>query len=449
MLHGPLVPKIVLFTIPLILTGLLQCAFSAADSIVVGHFAGSNALAAVGATSQPVNILLNVFMGLSVGTTVAMAQSIGAGDEKGASEYAHCSIGLALLIGCIIAVFACMFARPVLIAMNTPENVLDDAVLYFRIYIASAPAFLLYNYGAAILRTVGDTARPFIFLSISGVVNVILNLILVIIFDMSVAGVAIATFISNFISAILVFTALLKSHNESCKIEIAKIRLYPKKVLKVLYFGAPIAFQSSLFSVSNLLFQSTINSFGEDAVAGNAAAISLESFLGQVINGFATCILTFTSQNYGAKNAKRIKDIGIKTHIIAAVFTLAAILILYIPRKFLLGLYITDSPEAIECALSRMKYNIVLYHIGLVQSLGTSYLRGMGKAIMPMLYSIFFICVVRIIWLFTIFPLYNTLESLYVCYPITWGLLGVVNTVSEVITYKKSKKAFAAETQAA
>lgn len=444
MTSGPLVGKIIRFAVPLFLSGVLQVSFNAADSIVVGQFAGANALAAIGATNSIYNLMINLFVGLASGSAIAIAHAIGAKDDKNASEFAHCAISTAVIVGVFVAVVGIIFSRQLLELIGVPEEIMEDALVYFRLHIGSAPVILLYNYSAAVLRTTGDTSRPFIFLLIAGIANVLFNLFFVLVFHMDVAGVAIATLISNIISASLTILTLTRSES-SCKIYIKKLRFYPKKFLQLLRYGLPISLQSCLFSISNTIFQSTVNSFGPAAIAGSSIATSIEGYLSQVTSAFQNAAMTFAGQNYGAKKADRLKKVCLYTHFIGGAFAVVAIAIVFIFRGFLFGLFVQDSPETLYYANLRSTYTLLPYHLALIQSIGTGYLRGLGKTTVPMFLSIFFVCIARVIWIYTIFPMYNSLEGLYVAYPITWGLLGISLLIFEIIEYKKAKKKFASE----
>ena len=315
MCNGPLTGKLLRFAIPLMFSGILQLLFNAADIIVAGRFAGHQALAAVGSTSSLINLLVNVFIGLSVGTNVLCANYIGAKQEKAVSETVHTSVLLSLICGVILIFIGVLLARPLLTLMGTPEDVLNQATLYMRIYFVGMPATMLYNFGAAILRAVGDTKRPLYFLFASGVVNVILNLIFVIVFHLGVAGVAIATVISQCISALLVLRCLI--HEEGMyRLHLNKLKIHKNRLILMIRIGLPAGMQGAIFSISNVLIQSSVNSFGSVAMAGNTAASNIEGFIYTAMNAFHQTSISFTSQNYGAGKKKRITRILIQCEIL-------------------------------------------------------------------------------------------------------------------------------------
>lgn len=445
MTSGPLVANIIRFAVPLFLAGILQSAFNMADSIVVGRFVGAAALAAIAASTPIYMLVINAFSNFSLGAAIAISHSLGAKNDRDASEFSHCAVLLSIIIGVFFAVTGLALSRSILNWISVPEEIMEDALVYFRITIAAAPIILLYNFSATILRTTGDTTRPFIFLLIAGALNVALNILFVAAFDMGVFGVALATAISNALSALLTLAALMRL-NGPCKISIKKLRLYPKRIIVLVRYGLPIAIQSCLFAISNTFFQSAVNSFGTYAIAGSSVSVTLEGYLGEIIIAFANAALTFTGQNYGAKNAERIKKVCISTHLIGAAFAIFATVLVYAFRSRLVSLFVSDSPETVYYATLRLFYTSLLLTPGsLMQNVGSRFMRGLGKTVIPMIISVFFICIVRIIWLYTVFPMYNTLGALYVSYPITQGATGVVILIFEIIEYKKVKKRFAHE----
>ncbi|MBP1572157.1 MAG: MATE family efflux transporter, partial [Oscillospiraceae bacterium] len=361
MIHGPLLPNILRYAFPLMLSGILQLMFNAADVIVVGRFAGSQALAAVGSTGSLINLLINLFVGVSIGTNVLVARYYGARDWDGIQETINTSIITAAVGGVALVFIGFFVSRPLLDLMGTPADVIDHSVLYMRIYFAGMPFFMLYNFGAAILRSVGDTKRPLYFLMIAGVINVILNLILVIVFHMGVAGVAIATVASQVVSCILVMRCLI--HNEGAiHVDLGNLTFNKKRMTEMLRIGLPAGFQGMVFSISNVLIQSSVNSFGSIVMAGNTAAANIEGFVYTAMNAFYQTNLSFTSQNYGAKNKERIGKVllcclGLVT-VVGAVVGNGA----YLLGNFLLGFYTTD-PQVIVYGMNRLAIISTMYFI--------------------------------------------------------------------------------------
>lgn len=438
MCNGPLLGKILVYALPLMLSGILQLLFNAADIVVVGRFAGNEALAAVGSTGSLINLLLNVFIGLSVGTNVLVSRFYGAGQPKELSEMVHTAIMTAFIGGCALIILGFALAAPALRLMGTPEDVIDLSVLYMRIYFLGMPATMLYNFGAAILRAVGDTKRPLYFLMIAGVINVVLNLFFVIIFHMSVAGVALATAISQVVSAILVIRCLMKT-DAVYKLELKKLQIKKDKLIKMINIGIPAGVQGALFSVSNVLIQSSINGFGSVVMAGNTAAANLEGFVYTAMNAFYQTAVSFTGQNYGAQKYKRIGRIAIIC--IGCAVTTGIILgsVVVIFGEKLLLLYSTD-PEVIKYGILRLTIICSLYFLcGIMDSIVGS-LRGMGYSVMTMLVSLTGACAFRVVWIYTIFKSISTLECLYISYPISWALTSAVHITCFFIVYRKLLK---------
>ena len=427
MCNGPLVGKILLFAFPLMLSSVLQLLFNAADIVVVGRFTGAEALAAVGATSALINLLVNVFMGLSIGTNVLTAQGYGARNEKGVQDTVHTSIMLSLVCGVLLIFIGVFLAAPLLELMGTPDNVLGHAALYMRIYFIGMPALLVYNFGAAILRAVGDTRRPLYYLLFSGIINVILNLIFVIIFKMGVAGVATATVVSETISAGLVLRCLMKSEG-MFQLHMGKLRIKKQKALQIVRIGLPAGLQGAIFSISNVLIQSSINSFGSVAMAGNTAAGNLEGFVYTSMNAVYQTNLSFTSQNMGAGNWKRMKKIlGICLVFVSVVGLVMGRGFVFFGHQ-LLGIYSSD-PEVIQYGINRMQVICGTYLLcGIMDVLGGS-MRGMGYSFVPMIVSLVGACGLRILWIFTVFQWHRSLFVLYLSYPITWILTALAHTV--------------------
>lgn len=438
MCEGPLFGKIVVYSVPLILSGVLQLLFNAADTIVVGRFAGSEALAAVGSTASLINLLTNVFMGLSIGANVLIARYYGAGKEKEASKAVHTSIMLSLICGVILTGIGIVAARPLLTLMGSPTDVIDLSVLYIRIYFAGMPVILLYNFGSAILRAIGDTKRPLYYLTFAGVINVILNLIFVIAFKMSVAGVALATILSQVVSAWLIIRCLMNLDG-MCKLELGKLSVDVPMMKNMIKLGLPAGMQGSIFSISNVLIQSSINSFGSVVMAGNAAASNVEGFTYIAMNALHQTALTFTSQNFGQRKFDRIKRIQI-----TCVGMVIAVGLLvgggsYLLGETLLQFYSTDA-EVIQYGLLRMSIIAVFYFLCGVMDVMVGGLRGLGYSVMPMVVSLIGACGLRILWIFTVFAKYRTLEMLYISYPITWTITASVHIICYVIGLRKMQK---------
>ncbi|MBS6644912.1 MAG: MATE family efflux transporter [Clostridiaceae bacterium] len=438
MCHGPLLGKIIVFAVPLILSGILQLLFNAADIIVVGRFAGSEALAAVGSTSSLINLLVNVFIGLSIGANVLVARFYGAGKDKEVEETVHTSILLSVISGGILLVAGVLSARPLLTLMGTPDNVIEHSTLYMKIYFVGMPVMLLYNFGAAILRAVGDTKRPLYFLFSAGIVNVVLNLIFVIVFSMGVAGVAWATVISQCISAALIVMCLMKSES-SYRLYWKKLRIVPAKMKAIARIGFPAGLQGAIFSISNVLIQSSINSFGSVAMAGNTASSNIEGFIYNSMNAVYQTALSFTSQNYGAGEYKRMRKVmliclGLVT-LVGAVMGFGAIL----AGRHLLGIYSSD-PEVIRFGLYRLTIIASTYYICGWMDTMVGVLRGMGYSVMPMLVSLTGACAFRVLWIFTIFAADRTLTTLYISYPVSWGITAAAHVICYFMIRKKVER---------
>lgn len=435
MCHGPLLGKILVFYIPLMLSGILQLLFNAADIIVVGQFAGNESLAAVGSTGALINLIINLFIGLSVGANVLVARYYGANQQTELKEMVQTAIATSVISGILLMFVGFFVAKPALTLMGTPDDVIGQSVLYMRIYFAGMPFMMAYNFGAAVLRAVGDTKRPLYYLLIAGIVNVILNLIFVIYFSMHVAGVATATVISQAISAVLVIRCLLKT-DSVYKLELKGIRISMDKLGKMFKIGLPAGVQGALFSISNVLIQSSVNSFGSVAMAGNTAGSNIEGFVYTSMNAFYQSAISFCGQNYGAKEYKRVG----KALFICEVLVILVGLLLgngaYLAGGTLLKLYSSD-PEVISYGILRMRYISVIYFLCGMMDVMVGGLRGIGYSIMPMLVSLTGACLFRIVWIYTIFQEVRTLPCLYISYPISWILTFSVHLICFLIVYKK------------
>ena len=435
MCHGPLLGKILVFYIPLMLSGILQLLFNAADIIVVGQFAGNESLAAVGSTGALINLIINLFIGLSVGANVLVARYYGANQQAELKEMVQTAIATSVISGILLVFVGFFVAKPALTLMGTPDDVVGQSVLYMRIYFAGMPFMMAYNFGAAVLRAVGDTKRPLYYLLIAGIANVILNLIFVIYFSMHVAGVATATVISQAISAVLVIRCLLKT-DSVYKLELKGIKISMDKLGKMFKIGLPAGVQGALFSISNVLIQSSVNSFGSVAMAGNTAGSNIEGFVYTSMNAFYQSAISFCGQNYGAKEYKRVG----KALFICEVLVILVGLLLgngaYLAGGTLLKLYSSD-PEVISYGILRMRYISVIYFLCGMMDVMVGGLRGIGYSIMPMLVSLTSACLFRIVWIYTIFQEVRTLPCLYISYPISWILTFSVHLICFLIVYKK------------
>ncbi len=437
MCNGPLFPKILAFSIPLMLSGILQLLFNAADMIVVGRFAGSTALAAVGANAALINLLTNLFIGFSIGANVLVAQFYGAGKERDMSETVHSAILLSLLCGGILLVLGILAAPQILILMGTPGDVLGQAVLYIRIYFIGIPVLLLYNFGSSILRAVGDTKRPLYYLLTAGIINVILNLIFVIGLRMGVAGVALATVISQSVSAALVLRCMMRMEG-GCRVELAKLKINREKMLQIMRIGFPAGLQGTVFSLSNVLIQSSVNSFGSVAVAGNTAGQNIEGFIYMAMNTFHQTALSFSSQNFGAGNYKRIGRVFLECLGLVTFVGLSLGWLAYLFGNQLLGIYSSD-PQVIEVGLLRMSVICTMYCLCGIMDVTVGELRGIGCSVLPMVVSVLGVCAFRVFWIFTIFQQYRSLWTLYISYPVSWVLTAAVNMVCFMLVRKKQR----------
>jgi len=437
MLQGPLLPGIISYTIPIILTSILQLLFNAADLVIVGRFCGSISVAAVGATGSITSLMVNFFIGLSVGAGVTVAHAIGSREEESIHRTVHTAMPAALVCGIVLTVVGISFSETFLKMMGTPEDVLPLSAVYMKIYFAGITFTMVYNFCASILRAAGDTRSPLIFLTIAGVINVALNVFFVTVLHMNVAGVALATTISQGISAILVTIVLMK-RTDACKFMPGKMRFYRVQMMKMIRIGLPAGVQSSLFSISNVLIQSSINSFGGILMSGNAASQNIEGFLYVTMNSFHQTAVNFIGQNVGAKQYDRVKKVlGICLACVAVVGA-AMGLAMYSVGESLLSIYITDSPEAISYGLLRMGMICIPYFICGLMDVSTGALRGMGASVVPMIISILGVCGIRVIWVALIFPIeqFHTPQCLYLSYPVSWMLTFLAQLIAFFHVYK-------------
>ena len=420
------------------LAAILQLLFNAADVIVVGRYAGSQSLAAVGSTSALINLLVNVFIGLSVGVNVMVARYYGARRETAVNETIHTAVALSLVSGLFLVVIGLLLARPLLELMGTPDDVLGKAALYMRIYFAGMPVTMLYNFGAAVLRAVGDTRRPLYFLTFAGIVNVVLNLFFVIALNMDVAGVALATVISQCISAGLVVRCLMKS--EGClKLHIKKLRIRRLLLIKIMRIGLPAGLQGAVFSVSNVLIQSSVNSFGSVVMAGNTASSNIEGFIYNAMNAVYQTNLSFTSQNFGAKKYGRINKIMVTCIAVVAAVGISLGMAAFAAGDFLLGIYSSDA-EVLKYGMIRLSIIGTTYFLCGIMDTMVGSIRGIGYSVMPMLVSLTGACGLRILWIFTIFQWHRTLMTLYISYPVTWIVTAAAHFICFMIVRKRLPK---------
>ena len=422
MCNGAVLPKMLRFALPLMCSSMLQLMFNAADVIVVGRFAGDNSLAAVGSTGTLVNLLTNFFMGLSIGGNVLASRYYGAKQEDELRQTVHTSVTLSLISGVALTVLGLVLSRPLMKLLKVPEEIFDLAGLYLRIYFLGMTATMVYNFGSALLRAVGDTKRPMYYLTFAGIVNVTLNLLFVIVFKMDVAGVALATVISQCISAVLVLRCLIKMEG-AMKLDLKQLGVKPQTCRMIISIGLPASLQGILFSISNLSIQSALNSFGATAVAGNSAAASIDGFLYAAMNAFYQAVLSFTSQNMGAGRRDRINKIlftGMGCSV--AVGVILGMGATYF-GEFVLGLYST-SDAVIAMGLNRMSVMTTTYFLcGMMESV-VGAMRGMGFSVLPMIVSLVGVCGLRVIYIATLFQMeqFHNLYSLYMTYPISWAV---------------------------
>ena len=418
MLNGPVVPKILAFAVPLILSSVLQLTFNAADVIVVGRFEGDAALAAVGAPGALINLLINIFLGLSVGANVVVARCHGAADYRQTSAAVHTAVSLSLLGGVFVGLIGFFLAGTFLSWMNTPGDVLPLATAYMRIYFLGMPANMAYNFGAAILRAVGDTRRPLMYLTIAGVVNVVLNIIFVVAFGMGVRGVALATITSQIISAILVLLCLIHTEG-SIHLNPRRLRLERDKVIDIARVGLPAGLQGMCFSFSNVIIQSTVNSFGTIVTAGNTIAANIEGYIYVSMNAIYQAAITFTSQNVGAHKYERIPRVARASMMVVAGIGLMLGALVMLFRNALYGIYTRD--EAVKAAATiRSSVIVPTYFLCGMMDSAVGLLRGMGSSVTPMIVSVLGACVFRLVWIAAILPFHRTLTMLYLSYPISW-----------------------------
>lgn len=438
MIDGPLLPGILRFALPLIISNVLQLTFNAADIIVLGQFSGQTALAAVGATTSLINLITNLFLGLSVGVNVLVANKLGAQRNNEVRDAVHTAILTAGVGGIALLLVGVLFSESFLYWMGTPEDVITQATVYMRIYFVGMPFLMMYNFGSSILRAIGDTRRPLFFLTISGILNVVLNLFFVIVLHMNVAGVALATVMSQGFSAFLTVLCLTRTEG-CCKLDLKNLKIHKAPLLQMMRIGLPAGIQGCLFNIANVMIQSSINSFGSIAMSGNTAAGNIEGFLSVSVNAIHHAALNFIGQNHGAHNHKRIDRIIIYCTAIGFVIGFTAGMLVTYFGTTLLGFY-TDDSEVIQYGMIRIRYMSQIFFIGGLMDVFCGCIRGMGYSIAPMIISLAGVCGFRILWLYTFFAWTPTLEMLYLSYPISWGLTALAHFTSILIVRRKHLK---------
>ena len=440
MTSGPLVWPIIRYTLPIIATGALQLLFNTADLVVVGWFCGEVSVGSVGATGSLTSLIVNFFMGLSVGAGVLVAQGLGSHDDRKVYQTVHTAIPMAVICGVIITLIGVFGSGTFLRWMGTPAENLRLATLYMQIYFCGMVFNLLLNFGASILRAAGDTTRPMLYLSVAGVVNVVLNVVFVTLFHMDVAGVALATIISQAVSAVLIVRALMK-REDACRLKLREIGIHRKPLGRMLALGVPAGIQSSLFSISNVIIQSSINSFGTVTLAGNTAASNLEGYVYMVMHSFNQTVMNFAGQNTGARNYKRIERLYWVCLLMTGLIGLVLGTLVCLFGKPLLSIYGADSPGALHDGMTRLLYVCLPYFLCGMMEVATGTVRGMGISLSPMIVTVLGVCGFRVGWIFTVFARYRSLECLFISYPISWLVtsLAVSGIFFGVLNFRKKR----------
>ncbi len=440
MTHGPLAKKIFMFALPLAVSSMLQQLFNAADIAVVGQFTNPQAMAAVGSNSSVIGLLVSLFTGLSVGANVAVANLLGAGRREDIPDAVHTIIAMALISGAVLLVTGMLIARPILTLMGAPADVISLAVLYLRIYFTGMPAIMLYNFGSAILRSKGDSRRPFAALTLAGVVNVILNLIFVVGFHLHVIGVALATVLSNCLSGGLTVYFLMKETDEF-HLDLKQLRLRGEFLQKIIKIGLPAGIQGMVFSLSNVVIQSAVNSFGADCIAGMTAAQNFDFISYCLLNAFAQTVVTFTSQNYGARNAERCRKVWRIGMAMGISLDLILLFGMVSGRHILIRLFTSD-PKVIEFAMYRINYALRVHFLCGTYEITAGALRGMNRSMVPAVISVLGTCLVRLLYVFFVFPQFNTPAALIMVYPVTWVITGICMNAAYLIARRDMEQQF-------
>ena len=436
MLHGPLWNKILLFAMPIAFSSIIQQLFNAADIAVVGRFAGTSAMAAVGSNSSMISLIINLFVGLSVGSNVVISNCLGKHDEVRAREALHTSIAVAILSGIFLLIFGQILIRPLLRLMAVPEDVFDLSVLYLRIYFLGMPFSMLYNFGAAALRSKGDTQRPMVILTIAGIINIILNLFFVCICNLSVAGVAIATVVSQMVSAIALLCLLRKEPGE-LKLSLRDLRINRSVLRDIAAIGIPSGLQGCVFSLSNVCIQSAINSLGTTTMAACTAVLNYEMFTVYVINSFSQACVTFTSQNYGAGNYKRCRRVFCVCLGLGAIFMCVISVLMVLFGRPLIGIFNAD-PDVIEIGMIRIWCIMPFQLLNMTIDVVSGGLRGLGHSFVPTMISLVGICGIRLIWVYTVFRVYQTLACLIIAYPLSWSITTIAILIAYYLVSKRA-----------
>ena len=453
MINGSLLAGIWWYSLPLIATGLLQLLYNAADMIVVARWAGGTALAAVGSIGPLINLIINVFIGLATGASVIVSRAFGAGNPRDVQKSVHCAMAVSAISGVVTMLIGLLVVEQALIWMGTPADVIGQATLYLRIYFLGMPAMMVYNFGAAILRAVGDTKRPLYILAVAGLINVLLNLLLVIVFHMDVAGVAIATTVSQIFSAVMVVIVLRKADGPY-RYHIRKTRIYKEILFKMLRYGIPAGIQSSVFSASNILIQSSINSFGSAAISGNAAAANLEGFTYVAMNSVCQACMSFTAQNMGARKPERLRPILFTSLSFVTVIGLLMGSVLYLFGEPLLTMYTAasstettiSSGEILYYGMQRFRVIAVTHFLCGIMEVLANFLRGMGASWTPTIVTIAGVCGIRVMWIFTVFRYVDhSLKSLFLSYTISWLITAAIHALCCIVKYRKSVRELTAQ----
>ena len=437
MANGPLLKNILIFSIPLIFSNILQMFFNSADTIIVGKFAGDKALAAVGSTGSIVFLITSLFNGLATGTNVVVARYIGTGNKDKIKDSVHTSIALATAGGIVLTFIGLFFSKVFLRMMSTPEDFIDLSATYMRIYFMGVIFLLLYNFGSAILRSKGDTQRPLYFLLISGVLNIVLNFITVYFFHLSVIGAASATVASEALSAFLVLNVLFHEE-DATRLDMKHLYFDKESILNIMRIGIPAGLSGAVFALSNVVIQSSINSFNStDVVAGNAAGNNVENYVYIGYMAFTQATITFTSQCMGAGRLDRIKQIMATTMAMVVVGAIIMGTAVYLAGPFVLRFY-TDKPEVVAVGMVRIRLVASLLVLNGILDVFVNSLRGMGVSTLPTILMVVGICGVRLLWIYTMFPIHHTLESIYLCFPISWAVTSIVEFILWIIVYRRT-----------
>ncbi len=440
MLSGSLPKNILLFALPIAASNIIQALFNAADVAVAGSFAGSDALAAVGANAPIVSLFVTILTGLSIGANVYISRLIGAGEKQRASDSIHTAVAFSFLIGIFMMICALFFGKSLLLATGTPAKILHSSVLYLRIFSMGLPFLMFYNFGAAILRSVGDTRRPMVVLILSGILNVVLNLFLVTVFKMGVSGVATATFVSTIVNAVFIFRILAKEE-DAIRVVPKKLKIHSRHLKEILRIGTPAAVQSCVFSISNIVVQSGINSFGADAIGGSSAALNYEYFAFYTVQAFGQAVVTFVSHNYGAKNLKRCRSV-LRIGMLEGISLTALICIVFFIFKGSILLVYTTNPAVLEFGMKRLVYVALLeFLVGMYDMPGAA-IRGLGNSLLPAVITIIGTVVFRIFWINVVFANYNSFRMLITLYPVSWILTASMMIPAYFITRRKVERSF-------